>query len=88
MSAAWLYTAWDSEADDTARLAMLRLHISEVTAEIKNWKLGVAANSYSMSRGDVQNHLNALYQQRDQLKQSPTRATAGGRSLARIQRPR
>lgn len=83
---AWTYTDWESQPTDSERLARLRLHIAEVSADIRDRAISVNADGKAMTRQELLGHLQFLSQQRDALKASPGVMTAGGRSLVRFRK--
>lgn len=76
---AWTYNNWSSQSTTAARLASLRLHIDEVSAQIGK---EISADGKAVSTNALQVYLTGLWGQRDKLEQRPDAGINGGVSLA------
>lgn len=85
MATTWTYADWAEQATDTARLARLRQHISEVNSAIA---ASVSADGKSRDSSVLKDLLQMLLTERDRLENSPSVATNGGISLVRMNRAR
>lgn len=74
--AAWSYAAFEEEASDTARLSMLRQHISEVRMAIS---ANVSADGKSRDSTNLVQYLAGLNDRRVELEQATGQ---GGRGAA------
>lgn len=63
---AWSYAAYELEANDTARLAMLRQHIAEVEAKIDQ---SVSASDKSVDRSVLETKMTRLNERRRELEE-------------------
>lgn len=80
---AYTYAAFEAEANDTARLTMLRLHIAEVEALVT---ADYSSDGKSKNAGSLNQKLDRLYRRLEQLEQSPSTRRNGGLSHARLRR--
>jgi len=80
MTTPWTYHAFEEEATDSARLTMLRRHITEVNAKMN---ADISASGYSRSTSTLQQYLKELHDRRKELEASAGMASNGGTSFAR-----
>lgn len=78
---AYTYSAWASQSTTAAKLTMLQLHISEVSAQMG---LDVSADGKSVSRSTLRVYLKDLQDEKRILMSLPdaTGAVNGGTSFA------
>jgi len=79
----YLYSAWSSQATVALRLAMINLHIDEVSLTMTP---DVTSDGQSQSNSAVQTYLQGLYTERDKLQSSPANIPGGG--LFKLRRTR
>ena len=72
--ALWTYSAWASQATDSLRLDMLRLHIAEVSAKVGS---DVSADGKSVSNLGLITYLDQLQGRMTELEERVQRATSG-----------
>ena len=72
--ALWTYSAWASQATDSLRLDMLRLHIAEVSAKIGP---DVSADGKSVANIGLTQYLSMLMDRQTELEERVQRATSG-----------
>ena len=85
---AWTHYAWDSQSTDASRLSELREHVAEVSASVEGRADAISSDGKTMTRPQLMEYLRILLEQRDRLEGKLTRSAAGGRSYARLSRPR
>lgn len=80
----WTYAAFEEQSTDTARLAMLNQHITEVRQKIGP---DVTDGEVSVNRGQLVNYLSALMKRREELEQRVARASNRGPVYVQKRRP-
>lgn len=81
---AWTYNNYEEQASDSARLSVLRQHITEVSQAIQ---ADVSSDGHSRSAGTLQDYLSTLHERRKELERLTGSGNRGsGRTLANFRR--
>jgi hypothetical protein len=81
----WTYSGWESEPTRTAQLAMLKLHIKEIT-DVLSGSQSVGKDGASLSKFDLLQLRDSLRADRDKLEAKIS--AASGPKLVGFRRPR
>ena len=81
---AWSYAGWVTQPDTPSQIAMLRLHIQEVSASIGR---EVSADGKSVSSNNTLGYIKELNARLDVLMRMPDAGVAGNVSYASFNRP-
>lgn len=78
---ATVYHDYEEQATPALRLARLRLHISEINAQIS---AAVADGGKSRDPGPLNAHLDRLYRRQTELQREAGEGVGGGAGLLRV----